>query len=240
MLMRLCRTIVSVALLVLMPAACGVARAQFGGFGFPTAGYGSGYGAAVSGGYGGYGGAVASSYGYGVRTGQVGSGYQSAGGLYPQVSYPRVNYPQGGYSTRPQTTYSLGPLYSAITSVPGWYGPSTTHRVRRRLHTTRPSAPRTPPFNHDGKILWPSTVPDDPAARDLRRAAESAVLGVVGESNSTGHASIRPVIDAKKKLSAFERKVLPEVQARNVTDGAALETFFFDLDNALDTMTYTY
>lgn len=187
---------------------------------------GFGYGSNLSNGYGSYG-----SYGYGVQNGQVGAGYRGAGQLYPP-GFRSVG--------RPQTTISLGPLYSAITSVPGWYGPSTTHRIRRRLHTTRPGAPRTPPFNHDGRILWPSTIPDDSAARDLHRAAESAVLGVVRESNSTGHASIRPVIDAKKKLSAFERMVLPEVQARNVTDGAALETFFFDLDNALDTMTYNY
>jgi hypothetical protein len=51
---------------------------------------------------------------------------------------------------------------------------------------------------------------------------------------------VRPVIDAKNKLSAFERKILPEVRAKNATDGGALETFFFDLDNALDTMTYTF
>ena len=63
---------------------------------------------------------------------------------------------------------------------------------------------------------------------------------VVRESKSTGHASIRPVIAAKTKLSAFERKVMPEVKAKNVTDGDALDTFFFHLDNALDTLTNTY
>ncbi len=63
---------------------------------------------------------------------------------------------------------------------------------------------------------------------------------VVRESKSTGHASIRPVIAAKTKLSAFERKVMPEVKAKNVTDGDALDTFFFNLDNALDTLTNTY
>ena len=48
------------------------------------------------------------------------------------------------------------------------------------------------------------------------------------------------MIAAKTKLSAFERKVMPEVKARNVTDGDALDTFFFHLDNALDTLTNTY
>ena len=222
MLMRRCRMFVSVALLVTMPAACDVARAQFSGYSFPTAGYGTGYG--------GYGGGVGSSYGYGVRTGQVGFGYRSAGQFYPRPYY----------STRPQTTTSFGPLESAITLLPGWNGSTTTHRVRRRVRTTPPRAARTPPFKDDGTILWPSTVPDDLAAKSLRRDAEAAVRGVVLESKSTGHASVRPVIAAKNKLSAFERKILPEVRAKNVTDGDALETFFSDLDNALDTMTYTY
>jgi hypothetical protein len=219
MLMRPCRMIVSVALLVFTPAASGVARAQFSGYGFPTAGYGTGYG-----GYGG-----ASSYGYGVRTGQVGNGYRSAGQFYPRPSY----------STRSQTTISFGSLESAISLVPGWYSSTTTHRVRRRLRTTPSRVPPTA-FKDDGTILWPSTVPDDPANKSLRRDAEAAVRGVVLEQKTTGHGSVRPVIDAKNKLSAFERKILPEVRAKNATDGDALETFFSDLDNALDTMTYTY
>jgi hypothetical protein len=95
-------------------------------------------------------------------------------------------------------------------------------------------------FDNDGKILWPSTIPGDPAAAELRRAAEAAVRAVVRESKSTGHASVQPVIDAKNKLSAFERKALPEVKAKNATDAAALETFFHDLDKALDALTYTF
>jgi hypothetical protein len=222
-------TMVSVALLILMPAACGRARAQIFGAGFPSAGsYGSGYGANLSAGYGSYGGAIATGYGYGVRNGQVGAGYRSASMLYNQ----------GYRAARPQTTTSFGPLYSAITSLPGWYGPAP--RARRRYPATRPAAPRVSPLDADGKIRWPSTIPDDPAARESRRAAEASVLSVAREYKSTGHGSIRPVIDAKEKLSAFERKVMPEVKAKNITDGDALDTFFFDLDNALDTMTYTY
>jgi hypothetical protein len=110
---------------------------------------------------------------------------------------------------------------------------------RRRLHP-RPSASRTPPFDDDGKIVWPSIIPDDPAAASLRRATEEAVRNVVHESKSTGHASVRLVIDAKKKLSEFEHKVLPAVRTKNSTDGAALDTFFRDMDRALDALTYTY
>ena len=169
------------------------------------------------------------SSGYGIRTGQIGFGYQSAGWLYQQ----------GYQAARPQTTTTFQPLYSAITSLPGWYGPTSTHRVRRRLRS-RPSVPRTRPFDSNGKILWPSTIPDDPTAAESRRAAEAAVRAVVHESKTTGHASVRPVIDAKNKLSAYERKVMPEVKTKNVTDGDALDRFFFDLDQALDAMTYVY
>ena len=104
----------------------------------------------------------------------------------------------------------------------------------------RPSTPLTPPFDDNGKILWPSTIPNDPAAADSRQTAEAAVRAVVHESKSTGHASVKPVIEAKNKLSAFERKVLPEVKSKNATDGTALETFFLELDKALDAMTYVY
>lgn len=52
--------------------------------------------------------------------------------------------------------------------------------------------------------------------------------------------SVRPVIGAKNKLTAFERKVLPAVKSRNATDGAAVELFFLDLDKVLDALTYTY
>lgn len=191
-------------------------------------GYSGGIGASQFGsGYGGAGGSL--SGGYGVRNGQLGTGYQSATGLYRQA-YP---------TTRPQTTIALQPLYSAITSVPGWYGTGTSHRAARRYRAQQ-GPPRSPPYDDNGKILWPSTVPDDPAAAELRRPADEAVRTVVREFKDTGHASVRPVIDAKNTLSAFERKVLPEIKAKNATDGAALETFFYDLDKALDNMTYTY
>ena len=44
----------------------------------------------------------------------------------------------------------------------------------------------------------------------------------------------------RSKLSAFERQVLPGVKNSNRTDGAAVESFFFDLDKALDALTYRY
>jgi hypothetical protein len=226
-------------------AAAHSARAQYGfaiagnpsvsqlglGYGFtPFGGYDtSSFGSNPFGvaGYGSVGGYGSSPYGYGLGTGQIGPGYQSAGRLYNRAYQ----------AARPQTTTDFQPLYNAITALPGWNAPA--HRARRRLHT-RPSVSSTQPFDDNGKIVWPSTIPADPAATVLRRAAEEAVRTVVRESKSTGHGSVRPVIDAKNKLSAFEHKVLPAVKSRNATDGAALETFFFDLDKALDALTYTF
>jgi hypothetical protein len=206
------------------------ARGQFVGGQAPGAfrggfGTGGGYG---SNGFGSF--AGASSLGYNVRNGAVGTGYGSASGLYGQAYR----------AARPQTTVALQPLYSAITSLPGWSGTGGTHRVRRRVHHAQPSVPRTPPFDREGKIRWPSTIPTDPASSELRSAAEDAVRTVVRESTLTGHASIRPVIDAKNKLSALEHKVLPQVKDRNVTDGDDLERFFFDLNSSLDALTYVY
>ena len=63
---------------------------------------------------------------------------------------------------------------------------------------------------------------------------------MIHDSKSSGHASVRPVIDAKRKVWAFEHKVLPVVRAKNSTDGAALDNFFMDLDKALDALTFTY
>jgi hypothetical protein len=178
-------------------------------------------------GYGTVGGYGISPYGYGVGNGQIVAGYQPA---------VRLNY-QGFHPTRPQTTTSFSPLFDAITSVPGWSAPA--HRTRRRLHS-QSSAPRVRPFDDNGKIVWPTTIPDDSSATALRQSAEEAVRAVVGESKSTGHASVRPVIDAKKKVEAFERKVLPLVRTKIATDGASLETFFFNLNNSLDALTYRY
>ncbi len=204
------------------------ARGQLAGY--PSTGqFGAGFGTGVGYGANGFGSLGGNaSLGYGIRNGGIGTGYQSVSGLYQQAYR----------AARPQTTVALQPLYSAITSLPGWSG--GTRRAPRRVHHVRTSAPPAPTFDRDGKILWPSTIPSDPASVELRRSAEEAVRSVVRESKLTGHASIRPVVDAKDKLSAFERKILPEVKTKNATDGAALETFFFDLDRSLDAMTYVY
>ena len=86
----------------------------------------------------------------------------------------------------------------------------------------------------------PARSPTTPRSPSYAPEAEAAVRAVVRESKSTGHASVRPVIDAKKKLSAYERKVLPEVKGqerhRRRRPGAVL----LDLDRALDAMTYVY
>ncbi len=178
-------------------------------------------------GFGSPGGIGSAPYGYGLANGQITSGYRAAGRLYSQAYQ----------AARPQTTIALQPLYDIITSVPGWNRP--VHRARRQIHS-RPSASRAPSFDDNGKIVWPSTVPSDAEAATLRQTAETAVRKVVQESRSTGHGSVRLVVDAKNKLSAFERKVLPEVKTKNSTDGAALENFFLELDKDLDALTYTY
>jgi hypothetical protein len=218
-----------VCLIVLAAASI---RAQYGFDGTPGysigsqvgLGYGSnpfsvaGYG--VTGGYG------ISPYGYGIGNGQVGRGYQSAAQLYNRA------YRAGGA----QTVTNYQPLMNLITLLPGWNGP--VHRARRRTHS-QSSTPRVTTLDDTGKILWPSTISDDPETTGLRQVAEAAVKGVVSESKSTGHASVRPVIDAKKKVWAFKKRALPAVKAKNGTDGAALESFFLDLDQALDALTFT-
>ena len=213
--------LIAALVLVLAPADLRGARGQLAGY--PSIGqFGGGYGTSALGGYGG-----GSSVGYGIRTGQVGSGYGSTAGLYGQAY--RVH--------RAQTTVALQPLYSAITSLPGWDGP--TRRVHRRVRP-RPLEAQVLTLDHNGKILWPSTIPADPASTALRQEAEAAVLAVVRESKSTGHASIRPVIAAKQKLSTYERKILPGIKGRSVTEGDDLERFFVELDRSLDAMNSVY
>ena len=191
---------------------------DFVGNPFSTAGYGS---------VGGYG---ISPYGYGVQTGQVASGYRPAGSLYSNVYQ----------AARPQTTVNYQPLFNAITALPGWN--RSVHHARRRLHSVS-NAPRPSniiPFDATGRIMWPSAISSDSATAKLRQGAEDAVRTVVRESKSTGHGSVRLVVEAKDKLSAFERQVLPGVRNKNRTDGAAVEVFFYDLDHALDALTYRY
>jgi hypothetical protein len=126
-------------------------------------------------------------------------------------------------------------VFDVATSAPGWYTPN--RRARRRLRAG-PDAAVVPPFDAAGKIDWPKTVADDPSTEKLRKAAEEAVRSVVLESKTAGHASVRPVIDAKNKLTALEHKVLPDVKHKNATEGAAIETFFLHLDKALDVLTF--
>ena len=199
----------------------------FGGAGGTVGSSGLGSNPFSTAGFGSAGGFGSSPYGYGVGNGQISSGYRAAGRLYSQAYR----------AARPQTTIALQPLYDAITSVPGWNRP--VHRARRRTHFL-PSAARVPRFDDNGKIVWPRPLPSDPAAATLRQAAEAAVQKVVQESKSTGHGSVRLVVDAKKTLSDLERNVFGEVKTKNSTDGAALENFFHELDKDLDALTYNY
>ena len=95
-------------------------------------------------------------------------------------------------------------------------------------------------MDENGTIRWPSALPNDPSLAQAREAAEAAVHTVVHESKSTGHASIRPVVDAKKKLTAFAEEALPLVRVKNVADADALEAFFSQVGKALDTMALYY
>jgi hypothetical protein len=233
MMSRHARNVILALVVALTTSAARSSRAQYAFDGTP--GYSSGGALGVGygsnpfsvAGYGTVGGYGISPYGYGIGNGRVGRGYWSAAGLY-----------NGAYlAGRPQTVTNYQPLMNAITLLPGWNAP--VHRVRRRIHS-RPSTPSVPPFNSSGKIYWPSTIPDDSEAAQLRQTADAAVKSVVSEWKSAGHGSVRAVIDAKKRVWAFEHIVLPVVKAKNVTDGAALENFFYDLDQALDRLTYTF
>jgi hypothetical protein len=101
---------------------------NYGGTPFSGIGGGYSYGA----GYG----IINYGAGYGIIDGQVGTGYQTAGGLYQQA------YGE----SRPQTTVSLQPLGNVNNLTPGWG--RRTRRARLRV-SLRSVAPRTPPFDRD-------------------------------------------------------------------------------------------
>jgi hypothetical protein len=201
----------------------------FGGFGVSPYAYG-GYGGIGGFGvspyaYGGYGGYGYSGFGYNLSNGQVGPGYLATNRLFtPTIAPVR------------QTTVSLQPLYNAITAIPGWYG-SPAPRPRPR---PTPRVPRDQLLSDDGTILWPSATPDDVAVAGTRKAVEDAVRGVVSASRTYGQASVRQVVDAKNKLTAFTRRALPIVGARNAADSGGLEIFIVELGKTLQTMAVNY
>jgi len=208
---------------------------QFGGYG--TSPYQ--YGAGTFGGYGtspyeydygtyqGYNNAPYYASGYSVANGQVESGYQAADRLFrPPPS-----------SLEPQTTFGLQPLYHKTTSLPGLYGSSRKDTQRTRI---LPRVPRNQLLDKDGKLLWPGVTPDDAATAGKRRAAEEAVRRVVSAEKTHGSASVRDVVEAKKRLTAFAREALPIVSARNRADSDALERFIVELEKTLQTMAASY
>ena len=70
--------------------------------------------------------------------------------------------------------------------------------------------------------------------------AEAAVRSVVAEGKRDGHASIRHVIDAKAKLTAFSRTALPDLKARDAAGADRLEAFVVELGKALESMAARY
>lgn len=190
--------------------------------GYPNVGQFESYGV----GGGSYGGLGASSFygsGYGIGSGQVGTGYRAAN----QFSRPPL------LNTASRTTTNYGPLFNAITSIPGW---NATSRGPRPRPYPRPTVPRDQLLSDNGKILWPTAAPDTPT----RHAADDAVQAVVREARDANQAAIRRVIDARNKLTAYARESLSSVKARNAADADGLERFIVELQKTLQTMALNY
>jgi len=160
-------------------------------------------------------------YGYQINNGGIGAGYRAAYGLN-QRAYA---------ASAPLTVTNYQPLINAITSVPGWYGP-TGHPQVTPGPRWRPSVPYEDLLGPGGAIRWPSTAPEGPA----RKAAEEAVKGVVEEHDKYGQATVRRVADARNKLTDYLRESLPKLKARNRADGDGLEKFVVELQKTLATL----
>ena len=156
----------------------------------------------------------------------------SPGGAYGR--YGPGYYGMRGYPVRSAGTVTdYQSLINAITSLPGWYGPAAPPTPHAHPHATMPRAAL---LSEDGKVLWPSAAPDDPA----RRSADAAVRVVVQETRKYGHASTRQVINARNKLTAFAGKALPALKTRNAADAEGLERFIVELQKTLATMAVNY
>jgi hypothetical protein len=240
--------LVFLLLLVALVAATSAPAQLAGGFGsgYPTTGlygpgYGFGSGFGLGAGYGSYGGfgnvgtglGGGSGYGgfgrtglgtgYGIGNGVPGLGYQATGRLFsPSFTAPPA-----------QTRTDLQSVANIVTLVPGWN--ASTGQARPRPQPA-PRMSRTELLSADGAILWPSAAPEDSA----RRAVEAAVQRAVHTETQSGHATVREVIDARNKLSAYAHVALPEVRARNAADANGLETFMVELGKTLRTMAVNY
>ena len=151
------------------------------------------------------------SAGYGFRVARSVYGYQGAmdsiGRTCPRPRRPSLS----SRSTAPSRRCRDGTARRG--------GPPPPRRCSRRADVDRRR--QDPLAQHD---------PRRPGVDRIAEGGRGRLSAVVNESKSTGHASIRPVIDAKKKLSDYERKILPGIKGRNVTDGDELERFFVNLD----------
>jgi len=242
---KTCGTAFPILVLALVLAAASRVEAQYS-FGIPpgyppVSQFGTGYGFGTGLGYGIYA-TKGIEMGFGFAsfaTGDYETDFGSNGSLTYNVLGNLAGSPNNGYglgnglqvAAEDQPALALQPNYGLITSVPGWY--QSTGKVRRR---PRPSVSREQVLDGNAKILWPSATPDDSAVAGTRRVVEEAVQTVVREGKSTGHASIRQVVDAKNKLVAFSRKALPQVRAKNAADSAGLEIFIVELGKTLETM----
>ncbi len=177
--------------------------------------------------YGSYGTNPFSVSGYGVTNGAVRNNFQSLG-FTPRSSL--------SVSAAPQTRLALQPVFDVITAAPGWYrsqrraasllGPNLACPASNCSATTGQSTGRAP-------VLTTQPSP-------LRHAAEGAVKEVVRQGKSSGHASVRQVVDAKAKLTSFAREALPKLKTRNAADASGLESFVVELEKTLQTMADRY
>jgi hypothetical protein len=171
------------------------------------------------------------------------------GQAYRSAPYGRAwsGYPPPGYFNRmgrypfpprgAQTVVDYRPLIRAITSLPGWNAPpARSQRQPRSL----PAMPRAELLTADGKIQWPAETPGDSRLVPARHAAEEAVELVAREYATYGQSTIRHVMDARNRLTAFARQSLPTLKARDKAVADQLERFIVELQKDLATMTKQY
>ena len=173
--------------------------------------------------------------GYGLGYGYSGYGQGFGLGGYPYGNGGYGNYGYRGYNStpRPQTVTNFQPLIGAITSLPGWYGPSGhPHRPVR----PKPSVPQADLLADDGSVRWPTAAPDDAE----RKEAEAAVKSVVSEQKTYGEATVRRVVEARNKLSAYAEHAVNGLRQSNPADADGLERFVLELKKTLATLAVNY
>ena len=173
-----------------------------------------------------------SGYGYGVRTGQIGSGYQSAGQLYPPGLPGPLQAPDDHLVRAALQRDHVGAR-------------AGTARRRRTGPGGGPIRPGPPPRSPSPSISTarsdgPARSPTTPRARDCAARRRHAV-----PRRRPGVEVHRPCLDPAGDRRQGEALGL-RAEGHAGSQGQERHRrrrprqFFFDLDNALDTLTYTY